>query len=118
MALTIKQLMDYSWMSQASYLNLDGLALGNVPDLIGKLKSSDINKSNIFTDHQAKLFTGSATSDPADGFNFINHIPNVDDTGFSATVFQSNEDNTYTIAVRGTEPPGEAANNNFWKRSA
>lgn len=44
-------------------------------------------------------------SDSTDGFNFVHHTPN-DNTGFSATVFNSNADNSYTIAVRGTEPSG------------
>ena len=64
MALTIKQLMDYSWMSQASYLNYQGLVVADPFALEGRLKDSTINKSNQFTDFQAKLFTGSAT--PAD----------------------------------------------------
>ena len=105
MALTVKQLLNYSWMSQASYLDFTGVSNGATgTTLEGKLVTSIINAHDIFTSDQAKTFTGSNTTDPADGFSFVSYAPNYQDTGFSATVFKSNADNSYTIAVRGTEP--------------
>lgn len=98
MALTIKQLTNYSWMSQASYLDFTGLAL-NDSRLAANLKDSTINANNEFSDKQATIFTT-----PTDGFSFVSYAPNYQDTGFSATVFKSNADNSYTIAVHGTEP--------------
>lgn len=104
MALTIKQLLNYSWMSQASYLDFIGVASGATGSTLeGKLINSIINAHDAFTATQAETFTGSNTSDPTDGFSFVSHAPNYQDTGFSATVFKSNVDNSYTIAVRGTE---------------
>jgi hypothetical protein len=107
MTLTIKQLTNYSWMSQASYLDFTGVLNGATGlALDGKLTNKDsINAHNIFAADQAGLFTGSATpSNSTDGFSFVSYAPNYQDTGFSATVFKSNADNSYTIAVRGTEP--------------
>ena len=104
MALTIKQLTNYSWMSQASYLDFTGLAQNNPDALEGKLINSIINAHDVFTATQAETFTGSNTADSTDGFRFVSYAPNYQDTGFSATVFKSNADNSYTIAVRGTEP--------------
>jgi hypothetical protein len=106
MTLTIKQLTNYAWMSQASYLDFDGLSPNALPGQIeDKLTNTrSINAHNIFTSAQAALFTGSNTSDPTDGFSFVSYAPNYLNTGFSATVFKSNADNSYTIAVRGTEP--------------
>ena len=105
MVLTIKQLLNYSWMSQASYLDFTELAQNNPTGLEAKLINSPINKGDIFTAIQAQIFTGSATSaDPTDGFSFVSYAPNYQDTGFSATVFKSNADSSFTIAVRGTEP--------------
>ena len=99
MALTIKQLLNYSWMSQASYLDFNGLTQNDLQALRNKLQESTINLHNEFVDKQASAFTN-----PIDGFSFVSHAPNYQDTGFSATVFKSNTDNSYTIAVRGTEP--------------
>ena len=99
MALTIKQLTNYSWMSQASYLDFTGLAQNDQGALEGKLIASIINAHDKFTSDQASTFTNST-----DGFKFVSYAPNYQDTGFSATVFKSNADNSYTIAVRGTEP--------------
>ena len=94
MAMTIKQLLDFSWMSQASYLDFSGAR-----DFWLKLTSSQINADKIFSPNQATAFT-----DAANGYSFINYTPN-DASGFSATVFKSNSaTNDYTIAVRGTEP--------------
>ncbi|MDO8262337.1 MAG: putative Ig domain-containing protein [Gallionella sp.] len=98
MAMTIKQLLDFSWMSQAAYLDFSGLVQNDSEALIDKLKTGTINAGNIFAPGQATTFT-----DPTNGFNFISHMPN-DWTGFSATVFESNTDGSYTISVRGTEP--------------
>lgn len=99
MALAINQLLNYSWMSQASYLDFSGLSFGaSGTDLASTLKDRNgINPEKILSDTQATQFTA-----PATGYSFINTHPN-DHTGFSATVFKSNADNTYTIAVRGTE---------------
>lgn len=98
MAMTIKQLLDFSWMSQASYLDLTGL-VPNDPRLAAYLKTGTINADKIFSAGQATAFTT-----PTNGFGFINYTPN-DAAGFSATVFKANgATNDYTIAVRGTEP--------------
>lgn len=102
MALSIQKLLNYSWMSQASYLDFNGIANGaSEGSLEAKLQGTVLNAGKIFALDQAKSFTGSATSDPTDGFNFVSYTPN-DSTGFSATVFNSNVNNSYTIAVRGT----------------
>jgi hypothetical protein len=99
MSLTTLQLQNYAWMSQASYLDFQGLSTGNETDLINKLKESSINGDNSFEDKQAGLFID---TDFTGGFNFISHQANTDE-GFSATIFLSNADNSYTFAVRGTE---------------
>ncbi|TLS65381.1 hypothetical protein FEF65_13025 [Mariprofundus erugo] len=93
MALTTEQLKFYSWMSQASYLDFQGTG-----SLQAQLISSQINQDKIFASEQANTFTA-----PAISYSFISHAPN-DSSGFSATVFKSNADGSYTIAVRGTEP--------------
>ncbi len=104
MALTIKQQLDFSWMSQASYLDFTGLSNGTLSDeLEGLLTNNTINQAKELADEQAKTFTGSNTPDPTDGFSFVSYAPNSPSTGFSATVFKSNADGSYTIAVRGTE---------------
>ena len=106
MALTIKQLLNYSWMSQASYLDFTGLSSGASGDsLKSKLQGTVLNEGKIFAEEQINTFIGTFTPDPTDGFKFVSYTPN-DLTGFSATVFKSNADNSYTIAVRGTEPSG------------
>ncbi|MDZ4142417.1 MAG: putative Ig domain-containing protein, partial [Methylotenera sp.] len=105
MALTIKQLLDYSWMSQASYLDFTGLIQGDLNELTEKLTINSLNTGKIFASEQAATFTGTSTlNDPTDGFSFVNHQANTD-SGFSATVFKGNADGSYTFAVRGTEPP-------------
>ncbi|MGZ8272173.1 MAG: hypothetical protein ACXWT5_13410 [Methylophilus sp.] len=77
MALTIKQLLNYSWMSQASYLDFSGLAIGDRDALTGKLTNNTINEAKEFSTGQAATFTGSATpSDSSDGYSFINTHPN------------------------------------------
>lgn len=68
MVMTVKQLMDFSWMSQASYLDFSGLDINAASDIFaGRLKSSTINEGNVFAPGQATTFT-----DPADSFSFIN----------------------------------------------
>lgn len=100
MTMTINQLMDFSWLSQAAYLDFSGLAQNNLPGFKARLQASTINDDKIFSPDQATAFT-----DSTDGFSFVNYAPN-DLTGFSATVFKSNSANEYTISVRGTEPSG------------
>jgi hypothetical protein len=116
MALTIKQLTNYAWMSQASYLDFTGISNGATSTALeGKLITSVINAHDIFTADQARAFTGLNTiSDSTDGFSFVSYAPNYQDTGFSATVFKSNADNSYTIAVRGTEPDVAPVNDLFY----
>ena len=93
MAMTINQLMDFSWMSQASYLDFSGLTPNDQNALENKLKASTINANNIFSPDQATVFTDSTT-----GFSFTSHAPN-DSTGFSATVFKANNANGPTKGV-------------------
>ena len=69
MALTIKQLTNYSWMSQASYLDFTGLTQNNPDALKGKQKNSIINAHNVFTATQAETFLGSNTANSNDGFS-------------------------------------------------
>lgn len=95
MAMTIEQLLNFSWMSQASYLDFSGTR-----SFQAMLTGSPINSHNNFSPFQAAAFT-----DPVNGFSFTSYLPN-DSTGFSATVFKTNGANEYTIAVRGTEPSG------------
>ena len=98
MAITIKQLLNYSWMSQASYLDFNGLiANDSTLNFISKLKDSPINTDKIFAVEQANTFSSSSS-----GFSFQDDMPN-DNVGFSATVFKSNESNHYIFSVRGTE---------------
>jgi hypothetical protein len=84
MTMTIKQLLDFSWMSQASYLEFTGIAQSDRQALINKLLNSTISQGNIFAPSQAITLT-----DTANGFSFTGHKPNYL-TGFSATVFQTN----------------------------
>jgi Ca2+-binding RTX toxin-like protein len=60
-------------------------------------------------------FTSAAQPTRArDGFSFVSYTTN-DSTGFSATVFKSNAEQSYTIAVRGTEPTlGQALQDLIW----
>lgn len=99
MAMTIKQLLNFSWMSQSSYLDFTGLFQNNPLGLEAKLQEKIINPDKVFSASQATTFT-----DPTNGYSFISYKPN-DSTGFSATVFKTNDTTTdFTIAVRGTEP--------------
>ena len=97
---SITKKRDYAWMSQASYLDFQGLSPFSNQAL--RLKLSDANSINapkIFADEQINTFVASNT-----GYQFLSHQANTD-SGFSATVFKSNADGSYTFAVRGTEPP-------------
>lgn len=99
MALTIKKLTNYSWMSQASYLDFTGLSNGTSgATLEARLRDDQrINGDKIFAVDQAKAFTGSATpSDPTDGFSFVSYAPNYQNTGFSATVFSKRRADKFT----------------------
>ena len=90
---------NFSWMSQASYLDFSSVVQGT-STFQEKLTVNDgYANDKRFAITQADNFTDLTT-----GFTFINHHPNDFLVGFSATVFQSNADGSYTIAVRGTEP--------------
>ena len=110
MPLTIKQLIEFSWMSQAAYLSLEGLDTNTPSSVLEQAlrdsQNTNVGLNNVFSTKQATAFTGTSTpNDSNDGFAVVSHTPN-DSTGFSATVFKSNAANTnrFTIAVRGTEP--------------
>jgi Ca2+-binding RTX toxin-like protein len=98
MAINFTAAKNYSWMSQASYLDLSTVISGNADSLVNWLKSSTLNADKKFVSDQATTFTDRTT-----GYSFISQLPNTTN-GASLTVFKSNENNTYTIAVRGTEP--------------
>lgn len=107
MAITIKQLLNYSWISQASYLSFEGLDKNTLVTTVQeRLGRGLINEDKNFASEQAKTFLGLTT--PADGFSFQAYRPNRGNIfsggdGFSATVFKANAGGQYTIAVRGTE---------------
>lgn len=106
MPITIKQLLDFARMSQASYLDFIGFTkVTPIATVEARLVSGQINTGNNFTLQQAKSFLGTNTLDPANGFSFQAHAPN-DWTGFSATVFKDNGNGHYIVTVRGTEPNG------------
>ena len=89
-----------SWLSQASYLDFTGVPAGtNGSNLKTLLTNNPLSLANKFAEKQADIFTDAAT-----GYSFQHHQPNISGNGFSATVFKSNADSSYTIAVRGTEP--------------
>lgn len=96
---SITKKRDYAWMSQASYLDFEGLLAGDENSLKLKLKNKAINEAKILAEEQINTFVDSNT-----GYQFVNHQANTD-SGFSATIFKSNADGSYTFAVRGTEPP-------------
>ena len=97
MTINFKAATNYSWMSQASYLDLSAVTPGSANSLVGSLKQNSLNDDKVFADKQAATFV-----DPATGYSLFSQLPNTTN-GTSLTVFKSNEDNTYTIAVRGTE---------------
>ena len=100
MAINFDAATNYSWMSQASYLDLSTVVAGNRDSLILNLNTSSLNNDKIFAADQATSFT-----DPTSGYSLISQLPNTTN-GTSLTVFKSNSntDGSYTIAVRGTEP--------------
>lgn len=61
MSIDTTKTMSYSWMSQASYLDLTGLLAVDTKGLVAHLKSSPINDGKIFSEQQAKVFTNSST---------------------------------------------------------
>lgn len=93
----ILKVRDYAWMSQAAYLGLEEVLSGQ-RTLTSELQLDAYDKPSRFAANQADTFT-----DPATGYSFIHQRPNTT-SGFSATVFASNVEVGYTIAVRGTEP--------------
>jgi Ca2+-binding RTX toxin-like protein len=101
MSIDTTKAMNYSWMSQAAYLDLVGIAANDTGALIAALQSSPLNNQNKFVEQQAKAFTN-----VTNGYSFINQLPNTVN-GTSATLFKSNADGSYTIAVRGTEPDAQ-----------
>jgi len=98
MSINFNTAMNYSWMSQASYLNLSAVNNSDVNEFKDALKNSSLNPDKKFSATQATLFTNANT-----GYSLISQLPNTTN-GTSATVFKSNADGSYTIAVRGTEP--------------
>ena len=98
MTINFNAATNYSWMSQASYLDLTAVVPGSINSLVGYLKQSSLNNDKKFAALQADTFT-----DPTAGYGFISQLPNTTN-GTSLTVFKSNADGSYTIAVRGTEP--------------
>lgn len=98
MIINTSKALSYSWMSQASYLDLISVIPDVANSLQDSLQASALNDGKFFSAQQAKIFTDSAT-----GYSFINQLPNTTN-GTSATVFKSNVDGSYTLAVRGTEP--------------
>jgi hypothetical protein len=93
------ELKTFAWMSQASYL--DFTDLNQSSSILAQkniLQNSTLGTDKRFATKQADVFT-----DATKGFSFQNYIPN-DSEGFSATVFKSNENGEFTIAVRGTHP--------------
>ncbi|MBX9849992.1 MAG: hypothetical protein K2X64_11905, partial [Rhodocyclaceae bacterium] len=96
MAITLRKLLNYSWMSQAAYLDFTGLLENDSTDNF-KEKLAGGTDNNKFAVEQANIFTSTA-----DGFSFQDDMPN-DRVGFSATVFKSNENGHYIFSVRGTE---------------
>lgn len=89
---------NYSWMSQASYLDLSEVVWGDRAGFVGMLQDSFINIDKKFTANQAAVFSDSST-----GYSLISQLQNTTN-GASLTVFKGNKDGSYTVAVRGTEP--------------
>ncbi len=75
---------NYSWMSQASYLDLGTVVSGDTSGLIRRLQDSLLNNDKIFAADQATSFT-----DPTSGYSLISQLPNTTN-GTSLTVFKSN----------------------------
>ena len=96
------ELRDYAWMSQASYLDLKNVIEGNVATLLDELEGSTFAPDKQFAEIQAKEFT-----DASAGYYFVDHMQDDATSGFSASVFSSNNNSEYTIAIRGTDPNKE-----------
>jgi hypothetical protein len=94
MAISFKQLLDFSWMSQASYLDFTGFTnLTSRAQIKARLQAGQINTGNNFADIQADSFLGT----PSNGFSLQAHAPN-DLVGFSATVFKDNGTGHYIVS--------------------
>lgn len=105
MTTNLKSLADYAEMSQAAYLDFSSVIPNNSNALEINLRTDIFAPDKKFAQKQAQEF-----SDSQAGFSFLAHSPgtNGNDTyGFSATVFRSNADGAYIIAVRGTEPDAQ-----------
>ena len=99
MTTNYQTLVDFAWMSQASYLDLQGFSASTPAiSLQTRLRESALGSANQFAEQQAVSFT-----DPTKGYR-VQHQQANDGNGFSATVFSSNASGQYSIAVRGTEP--------------
>ncbi len=96
MSKTVENAMYYSWMSQASYLNLSGIT-----PLNDNVLDKALQQENNFADD--KLFTAEQAESFVNDYNFVHQQPNTYG-GMSATIFQDKSDSgSYTFAVRGTE---------------
>jgi len=105
---SFEKLREYAFLSQAAYRGLSDLPVGvsnsGLQEKLTKTTPDAIGGDNVFSENQAKLLTGGVTSATSGGYTFFNQQANTK-SGFSATVFQSNNsDRRVTIAVRGTEP--------------
>ena len=109
--------MFYAWMSQASYLYFNDsiqhiVQTKNDADFEFALSESKIDntsdditkKDKLLSQTQAKLFV--------EKYSFISHQENTY-SGMSSTIFQSKEDNSYTFAMRGTEPSAQGGTDVF-----
>ncbi len=104
MSKTVENAMYYSWMSQASYLDLANTLPLDDEKIKGALqKKTGFADDKVFAAEQAETF--------AHHYDFVHQIPNTN-WGMSSTAFEdkSNKGN-YTIAVRGTEPLSAGDNN-------
>jgi pimeloyl-ACP methyl ester carboxylesterase len=92
---TAKQYFELSQLAQASYaLWEEGVSINVLMD------------KGSFSDSQARRFLGLDENDApiaGKGYTLLAHTPNDPVTGFSATVFRSNETGKITIAFRGTD---------------
>ncbi|MCI0563015.1 MAG: hypothetical protein MN733_31445, partial [Nitrososphaera sp.] len=85
---TLKQYFEFSQLAQAAYAHIEN----------GLQATALVNVDTAeFTPRQANAFVDDAT-----GYTLLNHQPN-DPSGFSASVFRSNETGQIVIAFRGTE---------------
>ena len=93
---TLKEISEFAQLAQAAYVDLTEMNNARVRDALIGLKDK------AFSATQASRLIG------PDGYSVVDISANAnDDVGFSATLFKSNrpdEPNTYTLAIRGTEP--------------